>query len=341
MKHRKIILFAIIIVLLVAFWWLHKSQQSAAIPKPALPTSVVTNPTQIISPTVSTITNVKSQEPPPYSASAAEWGVWERKMDKEDPNWQYKLPISFYGRVVDDENVSIAGADVEFVWTDLSNEGTSKKTTQSDMNGMFSLTGATGKGLSVYVSKSGYKRWISKNRTSFEYSPLANSDKHYIPDSMNPVVFVMRKNREAETLEARENMEAQLQPGENKLFTIGPNGASILVERLSNEDTNSRTWNAQVSMPNGGLQLATDEFPYEAPLDGYESSLVVSNGIPKPPNWPWGWGAMLYVKTAQGYGRVKVHYTPNMPYVYVDSWFNPNANSRNLELDPAKIIKIP
>jgi hypothetical protein len=98
-------------------------------------------------------------------------------------------------------------------------------------------------------------------------------------------------------------------------------------------------WISRVSVPGGGLALTTEEFSYEAPEEGYVDSMEITNATPKPPNWPCDYGAMLYLKTTQGYGRVMVRYITNMDRMFVTAWFNPNPNSRNLELDPAKVIK--
>jgi hypothetical protein len=91
-----------------------------------------------------------------------------------------------------------------------------------------------------------------------------------------------------------------------------------------------------VSIPDGGLLLTTDEFPYEAPKEGYTNEFVITHETSVAGNQ----GGMFYIKTARGFGRVKVYYVPNVPWIYVESWFNPNPTSRNLEPDPANEIKL-
>src|SRR6266478_6695400 len=58
-----------------------------------------------------------------------------------DSNWDWKQPINFWGNVVDESNAPVAGASVHFSWNDLSADGTSTSSTNSDANGLFSLTG--------------------------------------------------------------------------------------------------------------------------------------------------------------------------------------------------------
>lgn len=285
---------------------------------------IATNP--IVLPTA---VNPVTQEPS-QSASTAEWGAWERAMDKQDPYWEYKLPISFYGKVVDDSNQPISGANVAFSWVDLSQEGTTQQNTASDESGNFSLVGKTGKSLTVQVSKNGYKLYQSSNYSGFDYSPLANPGKPFLPDPNSPVIFVMRKNRESEPLVIHIQAEAKLGTnGQSKLFPIGNGDEHILIERLPNETSNPRFWDAQIVVPDGGLQLTAEEFPYEAPEDGYTNGFIMTSGVSvQSVGMPNG---MFYVKTPNGYARIKVYYIPNKPWIYMDSWFNPNPNSRNLE----------
>ncbi len=259
-------------------------------------------------------------------------------MSEKDRFFEYKMPISFFGRVVDDAGVPIPRAKIQFTWTDLSTAGTSKREVESDATGFFSLEGAVGKGLSIRVSKEGYKHYFTKNRFSFEYAMFADP-KYHVPDRASPVVFMLRKNHEAEPLVVRENQEAELASGQSKSFAIGPHGAAVTVERLPNTIEGPRGWAARVSVPNGGLLVTTAEFPFEAPESGYTPSLEITAQTPKPPLWPGDNGAAFFVKTATGYGRIVVRNTPGMTWVYVSSYFNPKSESRNLEYDPAKVVR--
>lgn len=305
-----------------------KSARSDPVPAqapPGLHTAPPLNPQQVV-------------QPVPRGATEAEKWKWWREMSAADRFFEYKMPISFYGRVEDDLRQPVSGADIKFSWVNLSSEGTGQKSTTSDAAGNFSLTGAVGKALTVQVRKQGYKHSVSRNQSSFEYAMFAEP-KYHQPDAANLIVFVLRKDREAEPLIVRKNQEATLQPGQSKSFVIGPNGATVVVERLPGGEANALGWDARVTTPGGGVTLSTEEFPFEAPEGGYEEAIVITDKTPKPPAWVGDTRASIYVKTPQGYARVVVHYIPNMDWVYVDSYFNPKPGSRNLEFDPANVIK--
>ena len=336
MKRSIIYLFVLLAIMATIFYAITvKKPAPSSVQLPSIDTHIITNQAAT-NPAVSrAATNITTQEPS-RSASTAEWGEWERAMDKQDPYWEYKQPISFYGKVIDDSNQPISGVSIAFSWTDLSQTGASQQNTISDELGNFSLVGATGKSLIVQISKNGYKLYRSSNYSGFDYSPLSSPERYYKPDPNNPVVFVMRKNREGEPLIVRSRAEARLDTsGQSKLFPVGNGNEFILIERLPNETTNSHFWDAQITVPDGGLQLTTEEFPYQAPEDGYTNSFVITAGVSiQSMGMPNG---MFYIKTPNGYGRAMVYYVPNKPWIYVESWFNPNPNSRNLEIDPSKV----
>ncbi|MBK8478800.1 MAG: carboxypeptidase regulatory-like domain-containing protein [Opitutaceae bacterium] len=341
MKRRNLVLSAVVVlaVLLIGFWWVRARENPLPVVQPVAQKPVNTDAvdSQTLPKPLPPVNPEKMVQPPPRGASEAEQWAWWRAMSEKDRFFEYKMPISFYGRVVDEAGVPIAGAKIKFTWTDLSVAGTGKQETESDDAGLFSLGGAIGKGLVVQVGKAGYKHFITKNRFSFEYAMFADP-KYHVPDRVNPVVFVLRRNREAEPLIVRENQEAELAPGQSKAFSIGPSGTTITVARQLSPNVDQRAWVGRVSVEGGGLALATDEFPFEAPENGYESSIVVDSQTPKPVIWQGDNGTAFFVRTPQGYGRVTVRNTPGMAWVYVSSYFNPKPGSRNLEFDPAKAI---
>jgi hypothetical protein len=267
--------------------------------------------------------------------SPTERATWSREMFQKDPNFEYKAPISFFGHIVDESNNPIEGVAIALSCVDAS-EATGETTHNvvSDNNGLFSLEGAHGRSLVVAsLVKRGYTESVVQNKFLFNYGYFPAPD-HFSPNPNNPVIFVMRKNREGEPLIVRPRAEAKLETsGQSKLFPIGNGDVFVSVERLSNEAANLRFWHAHVTMPDGGLQLTTEEFPYEAPEDGYTNEFVITNGLSVQGEQ----GGMFYIKTSKGYGRMAVYYVPNVPWAYVESWFNPNPNSRNLEVDPSKV----
>ena len=108
-----------------------------------------------------------------------------------DPQYDWKQPIDFYGRVVDENNVPVANASVHFEWNDISEKGTSDATATSDSNGYFSLVDRRGKRLYVDVGKEGYYSSGDARNATFEYANPA--DGLFTPNPNNPVVFHLRK----------------------------------------------------------------------------------------------------------------------------------------------------
>ena len=102
---------------------------------------------------------------------------------------EWRTPIEFYGKVVDENTNPVANASVHFVWTDLSQKGNSEKDTTSDEDGLFSLNDTTGKNLIVQVSKKGYYSY-QRFGAAFNY---AGENQNFVPDAANPVVFRLKK----------------------------------------------------------------------------------------------------------------------------------------------------
>ncbi len=117
---------------------------------------------------------------------------------KQDPNFDWKQPITFYGKVIDQNEQSVANADVHFVWTDLSQNGTSEVDSKSDVRGDFSLTDKTGKRLSVTVSKDGYYTPKTEASSSFEYANPSGG--LFVRNMANPVFFHLYKKGRPEDL---------------------------------------------------------------------------------------------------------------------------------------------
>lgn len=307
---------------------IHPSQLETAMQTNALTTQAFSQQRTII-----TNENLLLQEPP-RSAPPAEWGAWEREMDKRDPYWQYKLPISFYGKVIDEVGQPISGANIAFSWTDLSQEGTSQQNALSDTSGLFSLTGVTGKSLTVQVSKEGYKLYHSSNRSGFDFSSLSMPERHYSPDPHSPVQYVMRKNGLKEPL-IQVNRKFSASTNQPTIFNLGgDDSTSIKIELLQNNSEKagqSGAWSMRINVPNGGVQVSTNEFPFEAPETGYETEIRVDRGVAKPETWPNPYlGGEFFIKVGNSYGRLHLQMIEGSPHLSVISYFNPSG-SRNLE----------
>ncbi len=247
------------------------------------------------------------------------------KLGRIDRKLEWKMPINFWGLVLDERNQPIAGAGIHFIWNDTSKDGTSEVDAQSDDGGLFSLVNRRGKMLSVSVGKDGYYGTLSA-RQHFEY---AQPEIRFNPDPNNPVIFHLRKKSEGAVLLSK---NTELTVGLGRVASLSLDEQTVLkIELLTNAPMSAKQWAAHISIVNGGIQPALEEFPFEAPLDGYETDLELNLDSPKPPAWMSLYqGGQFYVKTAAGYGRLELKTISGKTFMEVSALLNPTG-SRNLE----------
>ena len=92
-----------------------------------------------------------------------------RRKEEIDPQWARKLPVEFYGKVIDESGMPLEGVKVAMSLLDLSPDGTSDSTRVTDSEGLFSLQGVFGQHLIVKLEKYDYYSTQS-NPYSFEYA---------------------------------------------------------------------------------------------------------------------------------------------------------------------------
>jgi len=263
------------------------------------------------------------------------WKI-RRERQKRDPFSEGKMPIEFYGKVVDEKSQPVADATVKFTWTDLSPEGSSKRETKSDATGLFALHGVRGKNLGASAEKKGYDIVRSKNRYGFDYAAFWD-EQYYEADPNNPVLFHLRKKGEAAPM-VRWEKEIKIAIGTPATVQIDPQ-TKMQFELLANEVLNYKSrWEARITMLGGKLTPATEEFAYEAPAIGYAPSMVIDSKTPKSPTWAWGEGGSYYIKAGPIYGCMDIQMETGNDWFRVIVWLNPSG-SRNLEPDPALLFR--
>lgn len=129
----------------------------------------------------------KSTTYPPQDAQAKQMWQWWRKMRDADPGFEYKRPITFYGKVVDDAGSPIA--DVRVVMSIAGSDGNKEVMVKSDEQGLFSIKNSRGKYMTVGMDKRGYGHG-PQSGGKFEFAEFF-SDSFYEPDESKPVVFVL------------------------------------------------------------------------------------------------------------------------------------------------------
>jgi len=188
--------------------------------------------------------------------------------------WQ--APIEFYGRVVDESHNAVAGARVTFHWTEIpAPDGNRTATSESDLDGLFSLRGQHGPDLMVAIGKEGY--YVPHGgQWGYHY---AFGDK-LSPDPRNPVIFKLLKKGKGESLitssfPAERRQIAKLHhdgtPVELDLYKgaeVPAGGGQLKLEfwrAITNRNANIFDWKCQLTVPGGGLVEAPEEFAFDAP----------------------------------------------------------------------------
>jgi len=279
-----------------------------------------------------TITNVPVELP----AGIAELVKGRQAALLRDFSW----PISFYGKVVDQNTNPIVKADVLFMWNDTSPTGTSKTGTFSDKNGLFSLEGAKGRGMSVYVSKPGYYT-LKDQAISFDYEQDFGSQHR--PDPNNPVIFRLRKKGPGVDL-----ITSQYGVAPELKVTAPRNGVPVLVDLMERkvgsigqlkisqnkpeylQAKQATEWSFRMEIPDGGFVEQNDEFPFEAPASGYQP-IVDFHFKAGETNWTRSLTKNYYITFGQPprFGRLSMETSIGLG-VTLHYAVNPDG-SRNLE----------
>lgn len=316
-------------------WWLSKHSAHQIAPSRS-PTATPSSAGTFAKPSLSTSDSWPKM--PYQGVSDPRWTEMNRR-EKEDPSWEWKMPISFYGKIVDEKMQPTAGAKVDFQWSDLSKKGASEKTVYSDDQGLFLLSGVKGKGITVRVSKEGYYQTKSSRAVDFEYADFSAQD-YYEPDPNNPVIFHLRK------IGAGEPMVSG-----RVSVSVPPNGMPVKVDLLNKGSlsangqleisavTNTEKypprffdWQASVSVPNGGMLEQNDEFPFEAPAAGYIPQVQFNYPASDTTVWKGGVHKNYYITfgSPPKYGRIDISLNGDSQHVNIRYWINPSG-SQNLE----------
>lgn len=280
--------------------------------------------------------------------SDPKWIWWNQQMES-DPKFEWKMPIKFYGKVIDQDDQPIEGVKVVMQWTDMSAKGSSERTVSTDAAGRFELTGVMGKRLGInQVSKEGYYRANQGIQTSFEYAAFFENNYHR-PDPDKPVVFRMRKAGEICTeLIVRESLIGLPASGVPQTIDLRAGSKSavgnvaIRVTRGETKDGNRYDWSIEIKGSNGaGLIESEDEFMFEAPEVGYFPKYSYQFDADAP-DWQSEARKNYFVRSSDGqeYARLEIKFMPKYQQngaARIRFFVNPTG-SRNLEYTPNKVL---
>jgi hypothetical protein len=215
--------------------------------------------------------------------------------------------ISFFGKVVDQNNAPVAGASVRLHIIHFSPDmeklfGASKSLEcTSDGRGLFSVEKETGRSLYVdSIAKDGYDGAALLNtQRSFQYSARGDQ-KPFIADRKSPTIFQLRKQGgasfclEVKYWDCQVSMKDSGRPKgsdfirQESLRDLAQpvlNGEALVCDFLvkASFNTNDATWTAVLSPgnTNGGIILS-EQLLYEAPDAGYQPEYVFTPQDRKP-----------------------------------------------------------
>lgn len=260
----------------------------------------------------------------------------------------FSAPIAFYGKVVDEKGNPVEGATAELDAADKPWGNSSRYQRITDAEGLFSIVGVQGAGLSVFVSKRGYYP-TAESRRGFSYNGIKNDDDGAIPTHGAPAIFVLRKMGDTVSLVHLEPKSVRVvgdgTPVDVDLVTGAQNrggSATVRVEVWSDNPTYGAKgpygWKARVSVPGGGLMERTGEFDFEAPADGYAPSFETGMAQ-NAERWRDGLDRQFFARFPDGrLGRFILRLTTGGLFFRVESFINPTPGNRNLEFDPQKVV---
>ena len=351
---KKYVAIVLLIVAVIGFfwWWLGKPGKPVEKPTKQVPSPVITS------------TSDQTTKPEPNQPILQEYPQISLKgktreeavreylrHEEKDKMYDWKIPIKFYGKVIDQHDQPVAGATVRLQWVNRQGAGgVGESNTTTDDKGQFSLEGVKGKCLLVWISREGYYDVSRKdNQTNFEFASPGQND-FYEPDPDNPVIFHMRKKAAAEAL-IKKSIELT-PPKDGSAVTVdlltgnqSPNGqleVKTWKPQISAEQTRTGKvfpydWRITLKIADGGFLEHHDVFPFEAPETGYnpliDLSLHATNGSSKEVTAQQD--CYFCFGQPRKYGRLHFNTDGDRPYVFIDYYLNPSG-SRNLEYDPGK-----
>lgn len=367
MKKRFILFTVLVMGILSLGWWFHKSTQHKLPPIASKPVASIKTITLIaLNTTTALVSEVATSKekrekghfglqsvrlfkatnyPPRTAEEKAQWAWWDA-MEKTDPDFQWKMPIKFYGMVLDQFGQPVTGAEVELNWTTV--VGTipdPKKIIFTGSDGRFVVTDIQGKGITISVSKADYESendWIQ----SFEYAAFYQ-DNFHVPDPNNPVRFHLHKLMGAEPMyefQANDEMVFGGQPVVLDVASgkLGQNGDFAFSLRLDGRSDQGPDYTLQLQAQNSaGFILTSERFPFNAPENGYQTTMSIHQKVTDP-NYNSRQTFHFYAKTHDGKHGV-VWFEVNVPGIGETAScnatirYNPSG-SRNLEFDQNKWI---
>lgn len=283
--------------------------------------------------------------PTPNYEAAYEAGQQKMEEARQSALEEWRTPIEFYGKVVDEGSNAVPEAEVDFEANDTSVAGTSVYHTKSDAAGLFSISGIEGAVMGVKVSKEGYYSCEPVGLT-FWYAP---SRQNINPDVFNPVVFHLKKKGVADRLIrfSRDFVVPRDGSAVEVSLTTGqavPSGQGDLRVRCWTDDAGKRPgqsydWKCEITVPGGGLLPRVGSLDFQAPLNGYQGSDMIDMPASLGDQWVHDVKRNYFLKLADGnFARVSFEMVAaGDHFIQLESFLNPSG-SPNLEYNPENYV---
>lgn len=256
-------------------------------------------------------------------------------------------PITFHGKVVDQNGNPVAYANIGYGVADKFDASGSNYTGQADGEGLFEISGIHGAVLTVTARKEGYYQIHNVSNQSFAYGIGSDSYTKLPPAKDNPAVFVLQKGGKTEPLVHVSSRQIDVpmagQPLKIDLATGRSGGGSLEVQSwLGNVDQRPFDWRFRLSVSGGGLIERDSQFAFEAPIDGYQSVLEVTMSA-SAEKWSGDVNKSYFARLPDNrYARFSINFYPgDRNFVVLESYVNPKIGSRNLEFDSSERITVP
>ncbi|MBT63961.1 MAG: hypothetical protein CML13_12195 [Puniceicoccaceae bacterium] len=294
---------------------------------------------------------VDSIPPEDWGVDAATQAFLEKSM--ADPDYEWKQPIKFYGKVVNLDGQPLEGVTVEYGWTALT--GYERRTVESDSNGLFDLDDVRGKTMTVKLEKDGYDWFNTRTQRQFEFAEPYDPKFHQgVPGE--PLIYYMRERPEAEPLVAHRGKKGEVFTSSGGSFynyltgrlsqSAGNNGVIRLTAETDSfdpEQSTNYTWS--LTIKGSGVSFFADDtyVTSVAPEQQYVESVQLGSSTQDGANWGSQQSQNIFFRTDDGnYGRLHVMATVRPESekinIRIDSYFNPSG-SRALVFSSKKRIR--
>ena len=168
-----------------------------------------------------------------------------------------------------------------------------------------------------------------------------------VPTAARPTIFLLRKKGATERLIHPQTSKFHLPMDgtvvnvdlRNGKFESGNDSIAIALHSDGGKPPihtyYSYDWTLRIQVPGGGVQERPDLFQFQAPLAGYQDEISFSKAASMPrEDWKDHIDDEFFVLLpSKNYARVKIHMVALKGGCQIESFLNPDPNSRNLEFD--------